>query len=74
MFQTLSHPDDTAALLVEPVLGEGGYVPGNERFFAGLRERADRHGILLVSTRCRPDGVAPGSSGAPTTSASGPTS
>ena len=30
------------------MLGEGGYVPGNERFFAGLRERADRHGILLV--------------------------
>jgi len=47
-FQTLSAPADTAALLVEPVLGEGGYVPANERFLAGLRERADRHGILLV--------------------------
>ncbi|MBA2418088.1 MAG: aminotransferase class III-fold pyridoxal phosphate-dependent enzyme, partial [Nocardioidaceae bacterium] len=46
--QTLSAPADTAAFLVEPVLGEGGYVPGNERFFAGLRERADRHGILLI--------------------------
>jgi 4-aminobutyrate aminotransferase len=48
LLQTICHPDDTAAFLVEPVLGEGGYVPGNERFFAGLRERADRHGILLV--------------------------
>jgi 4-aminobutyrate aminotransferase len=48
LLQTIAHPDDTAALLVEPVLGEGGYVPGNDRFFAGLRERADRHGILLV--------------------------
>ncbi len=48
VFQTVSSPADTAALLVEPVLGEGGYVPGNTRFFAGLRERADRHGILLV--------------------------
>jgi 4-aminobutyrate aminotransferase len=48
LLQTIAHPDDTAAFLVEPVLGEGGYVPGNERFFAGLRERADRHGILLV--------------------------
>jgi len=48
VLQTISHPADTAALLVEPVLGEGGYVPGNERFFAGLRERADKHGILLV--------------------------
>jgi 4-aminobutyrate aminotransferase len=30
------------------VLGEGGYVPANTEFMAGLRERADRHGILLV--------------------------
>ncbi|MET9272883.1 aminotransferase class III-fold pyridoxal phosphate-dependent enzyme [Kribbella sp. NPDC003557] len=46
--QTLTTPADTAAFFVEPVLGEGGYVPANERFFAGLRERADAHGILLV--------------------------
>ncbi|WP_152364553.1 aspartate aminotransferase family protein [Microlunatus speluncae] len=48
LLQTVSAPADTAAFLVEPVLGEGGYVPGNERFFAGLRERADRHGCLLM--------------------------
>jgi 4-aminobutyrate aminotransferase len=48
ILQTLSSPADTAAFFVEPVLGEGGYVPANERFFAGLRERADAHGILLV--------------------------
>jgi 4-aminobutyrate aminotransferase len=30
------------------VLGEGGYVPATSGFLAGLRERADRHGILLV--------------------------
>jgi 4-aminobutyrate aminotransferase len=48
VLQTVSNPADTAAFFVEPVLGEGGYVPANERFFAGLRERADRHGILLV--------------------------
>ncbi|WP_446663535.1 aspartate aminotransferase family protein [Flexivirga sp. B27] len=46
--QTLSQPNETAAFLVEPVLGEGGYVPGNAEFFAGLRERADKHGILLI--------------------------
>lgn len=46
--QTLSAPQDTAAFFVEPVLGEGGYVPGNARFFAGLRERADRYQIPLV--------------------------
>jgi 4-aminobutyrate aminotransferase len=48
VLQTLSAPADTAAFFVEPVLGEGGYVPANERFFAGLRERADAYGILLV--------------------------
>src|SRR5919107_2887463 len=46
--QTLAAPADTAAFFVEPVLGEGGYVPASTEFFAGLRERADRHGILLV--------------------------
>jgi 4-aminobutyrate aminotransferase len=48
VLQTLSAPADTAAFFVEPVLGEGGYVPANERFLAGLRERADAYGILLV--------------------------
>ncbi|HET6501230.1 MAG TPA: aminotransferase class III-fold pyridoxal phosphate-dependent enzyme [Amycolatopsis sp.] len=48
LFATVSAPSETAALFVEPVLGEGGYVPGNTEFFAGLRERADKHGILLV--------------------------
>ncbi|ANS77805.1 Gamma-aminobutyrate:alpha-ketoglutarate aminotransferase [Serinicoccus hydrothermalis] len=48
LLQTVSSPQDTAAFLVEPVLGEGGYVPASAEFLAGLRERADRHGILLV--------------------------
>ncbi|WP_030675623.1 aspartate aminotransferase family protein [Streptomyces sp. NRRL B-1347] len=45
---TVSAPEETAAIFVEPVLGEGGYVPAPPGFLAGLRERADRHGILLV--------------------------
>jgi 4-aminobutyrate aminotransferase len=45
---TMSAPAETAAFFVEPVLGEGGYVPANTEFLQGLRERADRHGILLV--------------------------
>ncbi|GGU85786.1 aspartate aminotransferase family protein [Kitasatospora aureofaciens] len=45
---TVSAPAETAAVFVEPVLGEGGYVPAPAGFLAGLRERADRHGILLV--------------------------
>ncbi len=45
---TVSDPRETAAFLVEPVLGEGGYVPAPPGFLAGLRERANRDGILLV--------------------------
>jgi len=45
---TVTAPAETAAFVVEPVLGEGGYVPANPAFMAGLRERADKHGILLV--------------------------
>lgn len=41
-------PKDAAAILVEPVLGEGGYVPAPAAFLRGLRERCDRHGILLL--------------------------
>jgi 4-aminobutyrate aminotransferase len=48
ILQTVSSPRDTAAFMIEPVLGEGGYVPASAEFFAGLRERADKHGILLV--------------------------
>ncbi|WP_052863192.1 aspartate aminotransferase family protein [Streptomyces niger] len=48
LLQTVTDPSDTAAIMVEPVLGEGGYTPANSAFLQGLRERADRHGILLV--------------------------
>lgn len=48
LFATITSPEETAAFVVEPVLGEGGYIPGNTRFFRGLRDRADRHGIVLV--------------------------
>lgn len=41
-------PSETAAILIEPVLGEGGYVPAPASFLKGLREIADRHGILLI--------------------------
>ncbi|MEV0685469.1 aminotransferase class III-fold pyridoxal phosphate-dependent enzyme [Nocardia sp. NPDC050378] len=45
---TVTAPAETAALLVEPILGEGGYVPAPPGFLAGLRERADHHGMLLI--------------------------
>ena len=41
-------PKETAAILIESVLGEGGYVPPPPAFMKGLRELADKHGILLI--------------------------
>ncbi|MEE2039878.1 aminotransferase class III-fold pyridoxal phosphate-dependent enzyme [Nocardiopsis sp. CT-R113] len=49
LFATVTSPQDTAAVFIEPVLGEGGYVPVPDAFLQGLRERADRHGFLLVA-------------------------
>jgi 4-aminobutyrate aminotransferase len=48
LFATTIYPDDVAAFLVEPVLGEGGYVVPPDAFLPALRELADRHGILLI--------------------------
>ena len=42
-------PSRTAAFIIEPVQGEGGYVPAPASFLRGLRELADRHGILLIA-------------------------
>jgi 4-aminobutyrate aminotransferase len=41
-------PRETAAVLIEPVLGEGGYVVPPLTFMKGLREIADKYGILLI--------------------------
>ena len=48
LLATQTAPNETAAMVVEPVLGEGGFVPAPDRFLRGLRERCDRHGILLI--------------------------
>jgi 4-aminobutyrate aminotransferase len=41
-------PDDCAAILVEPILGEGGYVVPPDSFFPALRQLCDKYGILLI--------------------------
>ncbi|MEW6030551.1 MAG: aminotransferase class III-fold pyridoxal phosphate-dependent enzyme [Chloroflexota bacterium] len=41
-------PKETAAILIESVLGEGGYVVPPASFMKGLREICDRHGIMLI--------------------------
>ncbi|EGT5659471.1 succinylornithine/acetylornithine transaminase [Cronobacter dublinensis] len=40
--------DDTCAVIVEPVQGEGGVVPATPEFLQGLRELCDRHNALLI--------------------------
>jgi len=42
-------PSDVAAIVIEPIQGEGGYFPAPAGFLAGLRELCDEHGILLVA-------------------------
>lgn len=41
-------PREVAAIIIEPVLGEGGYVPAPELFLGALRRLCDEHGILLI--------------------------
>ncbi|WP_297641264.1 acetyl ornithine aminotransferase family protein, partial [Caldilinea sp.] len=48
IFKNLVSPDEVAAVLVEPIQGEGGYVVPPASFFPRLRKLCDRHGILLI--------------------------
>jgi 4-aminobutyrate aminotransferase len=48
ILHTQSAPQETAAMIIEPVLGEGGYVPAPPQFLQGLRRVCDEHGILLI--------------------------
>jgi 4-aminobutyrate aminotransferase len=49
LLKTQTAPSETAAILVEPVLGEGGYVVPTPGFLKGLRRVCDEHGILLIA-------------------------
>ena len=49
LFKRLVSPHEVAAIVVEPILGEGGYVLPPEGWFRYLRELCTRHGILLVA-------------------------
>jgi 4-aminobutyrate aminotransferase len=48
LFKTTLAPEEVAAIFVEPVQGEGGYVIAPTPFMQELRRICDRHGILLV--------------------------
>ena len=48
LFKTTTPPEEVAAIVVEPIQGEGGYVPAPDGFLKGLRRICDEHGILLI--------------------------
>ena len=48
LFRTVLPPEEVAAIVVEPVQGEGGYLVPPKKFHEELRRIADRHGILLI--------------------------
>jgi 4-aminobutyrate aminotransferase len=47
-FKTSVPPEEVAAIIVEPIQGEGGYIIPPANFLDGLRRIADKHGILLI--------------------------
>ena len=49
LFKTTTPPEEVAAIVVEPVQGEGGYVPAPAGFLQELRRICDAHGILLIA-------------------------
>jgi len=49
LFHSTISPDEVAAIVIEPVQGEGGYVPAPPAFLQILRRVCDKHGILLIA-------------------------
>ena len=49
LFQVDIDPTDVAALIIEPVLGEGGFYPAPDQFLRALRKICDQHGIVFIA-------------------------
>lgn len=48
LFKTMLPPEEVAAIIVEPIQGEGGYVVAPDSFLREVRNICDRHGILMI--------------------------
>jgi 4-aminobutyrate aminotransferase len=49
IFKTQTSPDETAAIIIEPELGEGGYIPAPARFLRELRQICSHYGMLFIA-------------------------
>jgi 4-aminobutyrate aminotransferase len=49
LLKSMTAPEETAAVILEPVLGEGGYIPAPPAFIHGIVERCRAHGILFIA-------------------------
>src|SRR6201985_954157 len=49
LFKTILPPEEVAAIILEPIQGEGGYVVAPTNFLQEIRRICDRHGILLIA-------------------------
>ncbi len=49
ILKTQPAPEETAAIIMEPVLGEGGYVPAPARFMKEVRDLCARYGIMFIA-------------------------
>ncbi|WP_428410123.1 4-aminobutyrate--2-oxoglutarate transaminase [Hyphococcus sp.] len=49
LFKTDVAPEDCAAIIIEPVQGEGGFYPAPDAFMTALREICDKHGIVFIA-------------------------
>jgi len=49
LFRADIEPDRTAAIVLEPVQGEGGFIPASTELLQALRKLCDKHGILLIA-------------------------
>jgi 4-aminobutyrate aminotransferase len=49
LLKSQTAPEETAAVIMEPVQGEGGYIPAPARFIEGIVERCQKHGIMFIA-------------------------